>query len=415
MNEIHTFQTSEGINLHCIKDNKFTHSTLTFFIRMELTKQNATKAALLSFIIKRGCKEYPSVSVLNRKLQELYGCELDVFTFKKNCQLVLCLDIKFINNTEILPKVFSIAGNLLLTPKIFLNRFTEVEFSNGLFALSKKISSLYNDKNQYATFRLFEEMANNAIPDNTSRAFGVSADGDLKELSLVTPSSLYEFYSSVISSAPIDVYFVGNKNADDIRMYFEKIPFFDMARKKIYPCNRLKCINSSKKHVVDYKGLNQTILAIGYTFSDGSMYAAEVFNELLSGGGNSVLFNDIRQQNGLCYSISSNVFPQSGVISVQAGIDEKNMDKTITLINQCIKKLENCDENDIKEAKERVISKYNIIPDIPSDIIGFCFSCRLNSVLPNINEYTDKIGAVSKGEISALVNSINEQIIYSIN
>ena len=59
MKEIHTFQLKEGINLHCIKETKFTAENISFFIQMKLTEKNAANAAVLSHILKYGCKNIP--------------------------------------------------------------------------------------------------------------------------------------------------------------------------------------------------------------------------------------------------------------------------------------------------------------------------------------------------------------------
>ena len=40
MKEIHTFQLKEGINLHCIKETKFTAENISFFIQMKLNEKN---------------------------------------------------------------------------------------------------------------------------------------------------------------------------------------------------------------------------------------------------------------------------------------------------------------------------------------------------------------------------------------
>ena len=54
MSNLRTFQISEGINLHCLKDDKFTTNSVTFFIRTNLTNETAAKAALLARVLKSG-------------------------------------------------------------------------------------------------------------------------------------------------------------------------------------------------------------------------------------------------------------------------------------------------------------------------------------------------------------------------
>ncbi len=417
MSNLRTFQISEGINLHCLKDSKFTTNSVTFFIRTNLTNETASKAALLARVLKSGCTEYPTVSLFNRHLQELYGCSMDIFTFKKDCRLILCLNFVFASKTVLMPKVFSVAGNTLLSPKKFLNRFMEADFSNGVYAQSKAIRSLKDNKIQYAIFRLYEEMCRDAEYNDVSRSFGISADGSLKELSLVTPSILYSFYNSVITSEPIDVYCIGPASGDEFKACFDKIPFLDMARKKYQPCGRLQCANSQARIINEpysITPLNQSVLCIGYTFSKGSVYACEVLNEILSGS-SGLLFNTVRQKEGLCYSIFSNILPNTGVLSVCCQTDGKNINRACQVINSCVKSAASCTYEQLKTAKESLCAKYSLITDSQQETTGFLFSCRLNSIIPDTDEYIRGIKSVSENDISGIISSLKEQVIYSLN
>ncbi len=417
MSNLRTFQISEGINLHCLKDDKFTTNCITFFIRTELNPQTAAKAALLCRVLKSGCSEYPSVSLFNRHLQELYGCTMDLFTFKKDCRLVLCLNLTFPNKTILLPKAFAAAGNTLLSPKSFLNKFMEADFSNAVYAQSKAIRALKDSKMQYALFRLYEEMCHDAEADDVSRSFGVSADGSLKELSLVTPSSLYSYYSSLITAEPIDVYCVGPAGGDELKACFDKIPFMDTARKKYSPMGRLKGTNTQFRIVNEtnsFTALNQSILCMGYTFSQGSVYACEVLNEILNSP-SGLLFNTIRQKEGLCYSISSNIFHNAKVLSLCCLTDSKNTQKAAELIKDCIKKSASCTEEQLKIAKENLRAKYSLLSDSQQETTGFLFTCRLNSILPDTEEYISNINSVTESDIASVISALKEQVIYILN
>lgn len=415
MKEIHTFRLNEGINLHCIKETKFTAENISFFIQMKLTEKNAANASVLSHILKYGCKNYPSALDINRKMQSLYGCKTDIFTFKKNCRLILCLNIEFVNKDNSISKIIDLAANILLCPLVYDGNFDENNFSKAVFSAQKNIRSLYDNNTSYARFRLFEEMSKNAFENETSLSIGISADGSLKEISKITPSSLYEFYRETITKSPIDIYFAGNENADTIKNYFNRVEFADYARKALPPVEKLKGINTVGRRKDEIKGLKQSILNIGYTFSEGSIYTAEILNELLSGGGNSILFNTVRQQNGLCYSISSNVLPSLGVLYISAGIDRKNIEQTMELINKAFENIKEISEKDIKSAADKLIKNYTSISDSLSQTISFCFTCRLNNIPPDIKKYTENLLNVKKDDITNLVSSLKEQVIYSLN
>ena len=415
MKEIHTFQLKEGINLHCIKETKFTAENISFFIQMKLNEKNASNAAVLSYILKYGCKNYPSALDINRKMQSLYGCRADIFTFKKNCRLILCLNIEFVNKDNSISKIIDLAANILLCPLVYDGSFDENNFSKAVFSAEKNIRSLYDNNASYARFRLFEEMSKNAFENETSLSIGISADGSTKEISKITPSSLYEFYRETITKSPIDIYFAGNETADTIKNYFNRVEFADYARKALPPVEKLKGLNTVGRRKDEIKGLKQSILNIGYTFSEGNIYTAEILNELLSGGGNGILFNTVRQQNGLCYSISSNVLPSLGILYISAGIDRKNIEQTTELINKSFENIKEISEKDIKSAADKLIKNYNSISDSLSRTISFCFTCRLNNIPPDIKKYTENLLNVKKEDITSLVSSLKEQVIYSLN
>ena len=298
---------------------------------------------------------------------------------------------------------------------VYDGSFDENNFSRAVFSAEKNIRSLFDNNTSYARFRLFEEMAKNAFENETSLSIGISADGSLKEISKITPSSLYEFYRETITKSPIDIYFTGNETADTIKNYFNRVEFADYARKALPPIEKLKGLNTVGRRKDEIKGLKQSILNIGYTFSEGNIYTAEILNELLSGGGNGILFNTVRQQNGLCYSISSDILPSLGILCISAGVDRKNIEQSISLINKAFENINKLSADDIKSAADKLIKNYNLIPDSISKIISFCFSCRLNNIPPDIKKYTENLAKVTKEDITNLVSSIKEQVIYSLN
>ena len=63
----------------------------------------------------------------------------------------------------------------------------------------------------------------------------------------------------------------------------------------------------------------------GVAFGDPDYYAANIYSTMLGGGMSSRLFQDIREQRGLVYSIYSftSSFMDSGLFGVYAGTGEK--------------------------------------------------------------------------------------------
>ena len=59
-----------GITFHKIQTNKFKTNLFAIFFTVPLTRENVTKNALITSILRRGTKDYPSQELVSKKLEE---------------------------------------------------------------------------------------------------------------------------------------------------------------------------------------------------------------------------------------------------------------------------------------------------------------------------------------------------------
>ena len=64
-----------------------------------------------------------------------------------------------------------------------------------------------------------------------------------------------------------------------------------------------------------------------------------VFNGLFGGFPHSKLFLNVREKHSLAYYASSSVEPFRGLLTVQTGIDGKNREKVLRLVNDQLKEI----------------------------------------------------------------------------
>ena len=71
----------EGIVIHNIKTNKFKTNLYSVFLATPLSRENVTKNALITSILRRGTSKIKSQDLINKKLEEMYGasfsCQID--------------------------------------------------------------------------------------------------------------------------------------------------------------------------------------------------------------------------------------------------------------------------------------------------------------------------------------------------
>jgi predicted Zn-dependent peptidase len=106
------------------------------------------------------------------------------------------------------------------------------------------------------------------------------------------------------------------------------------------------------------------------------------------------LFEKVREENGLCYYISSTFYSLYNAMFIQAGIDEKDLEKTIGIIS---KQLEiPPTEEEIKRAKRSAADSLRIIEDYPTALMDFYLTQGIFEDGVSVAEAIEKIEQVEK-------------------
>ena len=100
MEDIQT-QIKKGIKLHTIKIDKFKTNLIAVFLTTDLSRENVTKNALISLLLRRGTATIPSQDELNKKLEEMYGSSFDCGLDKIGNNQVFKFYIETINDQYI--------------------------------------------------------------------------------------------------------------------------------------------------------------------------------------------------------------------------------------------------------------------------------------------------------------------------
>ena len=70
-------------------------------------------------------------------------------------------------------------------------------------------------------------------------------------------------------------------------------------------------------------------------------HVLRVYNTILGTMNDSILFNIVREENSLCYTIGSYVSKYNPSLTIYAGINKDNYDKTIELVKKCVSDMSN--------------------------------------------------------------------------
>ncbi len=112
--------------------------------------------------------------------------------------------------------------------------------------------------------------------------------------------------------------------------------------------------------LVESRDLEQVHIALalqGVPVRDEQLYSLQVFTNVLGGGMSSRLFQEVREQRGLCYTISAFHMPYSdtGLFALYAGTDEADAPELMrVVIAETANATETIDETEVARAKAQL-------------------------------------------------------------
>lgn len=209
-------EIKEGINLHVISNNKFKTNLIAVFLTLPLKRENITKEALISAVLRRGSTKYPTSEEMSIALEEMYGASFDCGIEKMGDSHVLKFYLETINEEflpqkeEILKKAINMLCDIVFNPLVqngtFKNEYVTMEKEN----LKQIIEGKIDNKARYALERCIEEMYKN-------KPYGLYKYGYVEDLDTITSQDLYNTYIQMIQNAKIDIFISGKVEETTIK------------------------------------------------------------------------------------------------------------------------------------------------------------------------------------------------------
>lgn len=405
----------KGITLHNINTEKFKTNLCAVFLTFPLEYENATKDTLIALMLKRGSKNLKTREEITSKLAELYGAELDSGIEKSGDNHVLKFYVESLNE-DYLPKkedLLKQSINLLLDivfhPNINNNEFNKEYLEQEKNNLEQIINSKIDNKAMYALNRTIEEMYK-------GKPYGIYKYGYVEQLKDITSKNLYEYYKKLIDTCKIDIFVSGkNINIEDIK----ENPIIKelKERKNNYIKQGLGSNENNEKVVEEKMDIAQGKLVIGIDLKlkeESLRYAVQVYNTILGGSASSKLFKNVREKASLAYTVSSNYMKLKSNIFIRAGIEIENYDKTLEIIKEQLKDMEesNFSEEDIMQAKRTILSSINNIEEEQDIELSYYYGQELSDKMMTIEEYKNNIEKVTREEINSVAKSLSINTIY---
>ena len=410
-------EIKKGIKFHEIETNKFKTNLFTIFLTVPLKRETVTKNALLAATLRRGTMEFPTQEQISKELEEMYGASFDCGIEKSGDYHTFKFYLETINDEylpqkeELSQKCLELLLSIVFNPYIENEAFKEEYLQGEKENLKQIIEGKIDNKGTYALDKSIEAMYK-------GESYGLYKYGYVEDLEEITAKDLYKYYLEVIEKCKIDIFASG----ENIEKLYEKVKE-NKNIQKLKERTPEKVEEKEKKEVKIPQIINESMdvtqgkLIIGldvFSKEKDVDYITMVYNGILGVGANSKLFQNVREKASLAYTCGSNFVKRKHIILIRAGIEIKNYEKAVNIINEQLQDIQkgNFTQEDLENTKNLIYATINNIEEEQDTEISYYFGQELAEKNITTEEYKEKIKKVTKQDVIEVAKTIKTNTIY---
>ncbi len=406
-----------GMSFFYIHSKKFKTINLDVIFATGLKKRKATCNALIPYILKRGCKDYPTQQELALRLEELYGMSLSFSVGKKGENQLMRFHAGFVSDrfTADNTRLFDEAGSLLLEvltePVLSSGGFKKDYFEQERENLIQRIRSRVNNKMSYSLNRCMEEMCK-------GEPYEIYEDGDEEDAKAVTIPELMDVYNGMLKAYPAFVYISGDVKEEELKQFIAK---FESIDRQINYSLVKPSVNKKRDEplrVEEPMDVSQGKLCLGFRTQieadSPDYFPLAIYNGILGGGVQSKLFQNVREKESLAYSAFSLLEKYKGLLIACSGIEIADREKAEKIIMEQIKAINSGDISDteMEATKKSLETGLKMMQDSQESMVDFYVSQHIAGMDETIDEFYRNLMSTTKEDVLRISKMISLDTVY---
>ncbi|HOQ36440.1 MAG TPA: pitrilysin family protein [Acetivibrio sp.] len=419
LSESHVSQIAafNGIKVFHIKSQKFKTNSINIFFHDDLSKERATKNALLPAVLRRGCEGYPTIRDISLKLEELYGAVFDCGVTKKGESQIIQFYLEYVSDkyaksdANLTQKTFDLLLSIITKPIVENNAFKAEYVEQESKNLKEMIEGRVNDKVQYAVEKCLEEMCKN-------EPFGIYDYGSVEDLAKINAQNLYEHYKYFLETLPMYVFIFGDLDDGQIKYIIDGLSGIKRGNIKVVGKTGIESKAGDVKDITERMNVTQGKLCLGFRTNispdSNDYYKLMVYNSILGGGLHSKLFQNVREKAGLAYYVFSRLEKFKGLMVISSGIEIGNRDKAMEIIKNQLEDIKNGNISDYEyEASIKSMETgIKSLKDSQLQVVDFYLSQHIIGTDDGPNDMIEKIKQVTKKDVVDIAGKIQLDTVY---
>ena len=405
-----------GVNLHLINTNRFKTVDVVIFFTKKFDKEDIVFGNYLASSLVYTSKKYNTKNKMAIIGEELYGAKVgSSFGLSGNLESFV-FSVSFLNPKYTFPdyldKSLDFLYEVLLNPNVEDGKFNQELFDIMTKEQITSINSVKLNPNAYASNE-FGKIMFKGTPCEYSTITSI------EELDKVNRKNLYDFYKRLFNGEyKVDFAVLGEVDESIVDKIFKKFSIIKSSNEKLSFNIEYKT-DGKLVTKIDSLDFNQSKLYMGYRLNDMDYHelyhVLRVYNTILGTMNDSILFNVVREEHSLCYSIGSYFNRYNKSLVIYAGINKTNYEETVELIKKCVESMSDKKviESLFDYAKKTLNTYLNSYYDDLVGQINHYYYTEFDTV-EDIETQRDNINKVTVDDVVKLNEKIKLSTIYML-
>ena len=420
---------SPAVTLRHTRDTRFKTARLSLFTILPAHKDGSPLTTLLFGILRRGSEHYPRLSLLNRRLDELYGTTLTIRNYLHGDAHVVCYTAempervflpKDAADPDILGGVMTLLADMILYPlRDGAGTLRAEAVEREKISLMDSLRALRNDTRASAGTRLRELMCD-------GEPYGLSIGGTVEQVAAITPAEVTDHHRNLLKALRMEVFYTGRAAADEVEAAWEQA-FGDWHPEgTAHPVSVRHTPPASPQTVTEDMAVSQGKLCMGWSCGENygtlrgdphTLAAYAVCNEIFGVMQSSLLFRHVREELGLCYFCDSALDMTKGILWVSCGIRPDRRTEAEEAVVRQLSDLQEgrIDPSDVELAKLSLLSSYRQIGDSQASMEAFAFGRLMNGTEDDPEAEMARIRAVTPADVARVAKTFKPDTVFFLN
>lgn len=412
-NIINRRKIADGVYFSSITDKRYKKNLISVAFSTQLSEDTATENVIVPVLLTKCNSKLPTYKAFNNKMSRLYASGIGGTAGRQ-------YDLQTISfGAYYLDDIYALSGEKMtgIMTDILIDCLTSPVTENGVFSekfveLEKKtvidnIETAINDKRSYAIERAMKTICK-------GEPASVCSYGTVEKAKLITSDSAYKAYRRMLETMPCEIICTGCSDFDGVAekfaAAFEKIGRHDIENTTI----ALSLVKTQTEEVTERLTVNQSKLVLGFKSHSDDDAALVLLQKIFGGTTSSKLFRNVREKMSLCYYCSAARNDLKGIMLVNSGVENENIEKTKEAVIDQLEEIKNGNftNEDINFAEMAIKNDFKSVADSAGNVSNWYFDCIRKNDIVTPEEKLGRYLGVSKERIIAAAKSMVLDSVY---